>query len=175
MLATGFPRLVPVAERAVLAEFGEVVSEEVHQAVLALDRALSDRPVAGQAEVVPGMVNLLVIFDPLVTDHGAVAAALRDRISAVPERQEPGRLHEIAICYEGAFGPDLQEVADQTGLEVEAVIAAHLSGDYRVFMYGFAPGYAYLSGLPEAPATQARAGAGCACGQRDHRGGGNAL
>ena len=40
-------------------------------------------------------------------------------------------------------------MARQTGLSAEAVIAAHVSGDYRVFMYGFAPGYAYLAGVPE--------------------------
>src|SRR5690606_14886683 len=28
--------------------------------------------------------------------------------------------------------------------------AAHLAGQYEVFMYGFAPGYAYLAGVPEA-------------------------
>jgi inhibitor of KinA len=27
------------------------------------------------------------------------------------------------------------------------VIAAHLGGRYRVYMYGFAPGYAYLGGV----------------------------
>ena len=30
------------------------------------------------------------------------------------------------------------------------MIAAHLAGDYRVFMYGFVPGFAYLAGVPEA-------------------------
>lgn len=142
--------MVPVAERAVLAEFGEAATEAVHQAVLALDRALRDRPVEGQLEVVPGMVNLLVVFDPLVTDHGSVADALRARMSALSGSRGAGRLHEIAVCYEGAFGRDLQAVAERTGQDAEAVIAAHLAGDYRVYMYGFAPGYAYLSGVPEA-------------------------
>ncbi len=55
----------------------------------------------------------------------------------------------------------------------EAVIAAHLAGDYRVFMYGFAPGYAYLTGVPEAIHLPRKAGpgAGCCGGQCDHRGG----
>ena len=30
------------------------------------------------------------------------------------------------------------------------MIAAHLAGDYRVYMYGFAPGYDYLAGVPAA-------------------------
>ena len=40
-------------------------------------------------------------------------------------------------------------MADQSGLAPEDVVAAHLAGAYRVAMYGFAPGYAYLSGVPE--------------------------
>ena len=44
---------------------------------------------------------------------------------------------------------DLAEVATRTGLTRDQVIATHLAGDYSVALYGFAPGYAYLSGLPE--------------------------
>ena len=47
-------------------------------------------------------------------------------------------------------GPDLDEVARRCGLSPEAVIAAHLGGDYQVALCGFAPGYAYLSGVPKA-------------------------
>ena len=41
-------------------------------------------------------------------------------------------------------------MAARSGLSEEAVIAAHLAGDYRVYLYGFAPGYAYMAGVPEA-------------------------
>ncbi|MBA4352502.1 MAG: kinase, partial [Rhodobacter sp.] len=68
-----FPRLTPVADRAVLVDFGTAVTDAVHEAVLALDRVLRDHPVAGQVEVVPAMVNVLVVFDPLVADHATVA------------------------------------------------------------------------------------------------------
>ena len=37
-----------------------------------------------------------------------------------------------------------------SGLTVAEVIAAHQSVPYSVALYGFAPGYAYLSGLPDA-------------------------
>ena len=65
---------------------------------------------------------------------------------AVPD----GPIREVAVCYEDDLAPDLPAVARTAGLTPEAVIAAHLSGDYRVYMYGFAPGYAYLAGVPEA-------------------------
>lgn len=56
----------------------------------------------------------------------------------------------IEVCYDPDFGPDLGKVAERTGVTEEQVIAAHLSGEYKVFMYGFAPGYAYLAGVPAA-------------------------
>lgn len=140
-------RCRPVADHALLVEFGETISEATHAQVLALDQALAARPCPGLCEVIPAFVNLLVDFDPLLTDHATVEAHLR-QLAGQAHEPAPPALREVPVCYEEA--PDLAEVARQTGLSPEAVIAAHLSGDYKVFLYGFAPGYAYLGGLPEA-------------------------
>lgn len=145
-----FPRLRPVADRAVLIEFGAAVTGPVQDAVLALDRALRDEPAVGQVEVVPAMVNLLLVFDPLVTDHAQIEADVQVRLAKLQADPVAGAEREVLVCYDGEFGRDLAAVAEQAGISAEAVIAAHLAGDYRVSMYGFAPGYAYLTGVPEA-------------------------
>jgi KipI family sensor histidine kinase inhibitor len=44
---------------------------------------------------------------------------------------------------------DLDELADMKRMSAEALIALHASVEYRVYMIGFAPGFAYLGGLPE--------------------------
>ncbi|MEZ5798878.1 MAG: carboxyltransferase domain-containing protein [Paracoccaceae bacterium] len=44
----------------------------------------------------------------------------------------------------------MAEVAARTGLSPAQVAQTHQSATYEVAMYGFAPGYAYLSGLPAA-------------------------
>lgn len=141
-------RIVPVADRAVLVELGEAVAPEVQARVWALDRALQADPVPGQVELVPAMVNLLVVFDPLVTDHAAVAKAVGERLAAPTTAEVPGAEREVLVCYDPPYAPDLAAVAGQAGISEEAVIAAHLSGAYRVAMYGFAPGYAYMTGVP---------------------------
>lgn len=142
-----WPRFRPVAERGLLIEFDDQIGDAAHDAVLRLDRALADAPFPGFAEAVPAMVNLLVTFDPLVTDHRAAEAHLRGLLGR-GTAGAAGALREVLVCYDGDLAPDLPEVAARTGLTAEAVIAAHLAGDFRVFMYGFAPGYAYLAGLP---------------------------
>lgn len=145
---SGGIRFRPVAERAVLAEFGDRICEDTSARVLALDRALAAAPFPGFVEATPAYVNILVEFDPLVTDHAAVAQAL----SALAHRggAEAGApaVREVLVCYDADLAPDLAQVAERTGLDPEAVIAAHLSGDFRVYLYGFAPGYAYMAGLP---------------------------
>lgn len=149
-MSDGFPRLVPVADRAVLVEFGATVDEAVHDAVLALDRALAAALIPGVTEIVPAMVNLLVVFDPLLTDHATVVSTLRPLLDAPKARAATVTEHAIPICYDPSVAPDLAAVATAQGMTQEAVIAAHLAGDYSVWMYGFAPGYAYLSGTPDA-------------------------
>lgn len=143
---TGLPQFRPVAEHGLLVEFGDRLSEASHAAVLRLDRALAAQPFPGFAEAVPAYVNLLVRFDPLVTDHARVEAALRALLLAAPSTAQAGTLRSVDVVYDG---PDLAEVAARTGLTPDQVIAAHLAGDYSVALYGFAPGYAYLSGLPD--------------------------
>ena len=143
------PRFTAVADHALLIEFGSQVSEDANQLVLALDRAISAQPIAGLREVVPGMVNLLVEFDPLLADHDQVQTAVRELLTGEPQQTADPREHTVHVCYESGFSPDLPAVAQATALSEDAVIAAHLAGEYRVFMYGFAPGYAYLAGVPE--------------------------
>lgn len=144
---TAFPLFRPVAEHGLLVEFGDRLDDACHAAVLRLDRALAATPFAGFAEAVPAYVNLLVRFDPLVTDHACVQDALCALMAHLPDTPAQGVLRPVDVVYDG---PDLAEVAARSGLTVDQVIAAHLAGEYRVALYGFAPGYAYLSGLPDA-------------------------
>lgn len=141
------PIFRPIAERAVLVEFGTALDQAAHAAVLGLDQALAANPCVGFRESVPAFVNLLVEFDPLTTDHPTVTSHLRGLLTTKCTVRTQPTEREVRVCYEDA--PDLAAVAQATGLTPEAVINAHLSGDYAVFMYGFAPGYAYLGGVPE--------------------------
>lgn len=144
------PEFRPVADHGLLVVFAEVIDEAAHAAVRRLDAVLAREPFAGFTEAVPAYVSLLVGFDPLATDHAAVEAALRALLTEAGGAEPASAVRDVAVCYDADLAPDLEDVARATGLDVEAVIAAHLAGDYRVFMYGFAPGYAYLAGVPEA-------------------------
>lgn len=94
-------------------------------------------------DVVPAGHCVLATFDSpaAVTD---VARALTapppgDETAAAP------RTVVIPVRYDGA---DLRDVAAAVGVSVDEVITAHCEAEYRVDFFGFAPGFAYLSGLP---------------------------
>jgi inhibitor of KinA len=143
-----WPQFTPVADHALLVSFGDVIADATSESVLALDRALADAPPPGLAECVPAYVNLLIAFDPLQTDHDAVRAHVQRLLADPPRAPTQGQLREVEVCYDAAFAPDLAAVASATGLSVEAVVNSHVQALYQVRMYGFAPGYAYMSGVP---------------------------
>lgn len=147
---TSRPVFRPVAEHALLVDFADTLSEAAHRAVIALDRAIAETPPPGLCEVVPANVALLVEFDPGLTNHAALTAALRPLIDRPAAAARPPRDHQVPVCYDGDCAPDLAEVGARTGLSPDQVIAQHLAGTYEVYMYGFAPGYAYLAGVPDA-------------------------
>lgn len=111
-------------------------------------------------DVVPTLGGVALHFDPdfegSVTD---VAAELIERClkEGLPPAEELGREVEVPVCYDRVFAPDLEEVAQRTGLSPDEVAARHAAGEYRVLMIGFAPGHAYMAGLDAKLAVPRRA------------------
>ncbi|AGP59684.1 hypothetical protein M271_41535 [Streptomyces rapamycinicus NRRL 5491] len=103
---------------------------------------------SGLREVVPAATTVLVVAEN-AAGMGKLAAGLRtvlDGSGAHRTGPPPGRRIVIPVRYDG---PDLPEVAERLGLAPEEVARRHGAGEYRVGFFGFAPGFAYLDGVPE--------------------------
>lgn len=131
----------PFGEAALLVDCG---SSERAQALAASVRA---EPIPGIAAVVPGLESLLVELDS--PDDERVSTILAGRITRLSDAPIRGRQRTIGVVYGGEHGPDLAEVAALTGLSEAEVIRRHASSQFRVLFVGFAPGFAYLGGLPD--------------------------
>jgi inhibitor of KinA len=143
------PQFKAIADHALLVTFADEINEAAHAKVIALDEAIAISPPVGFIETVPALVNLLVSFDPIITDHLLVEARVRACIQNLKTQKVVGVQRHVQVCYEAPFAPDLEAVAAVKGLSTDAVIRAHLDGDFQVLMYGFSPGYAYLSGVTQ--------------------------
>jgi KipI family sensor histidine kinase inhibitor len=89
-------------------------------------------------EVVPGHETVLVVGDVAVEELVAVSAG--DVVLPPPAEIV------IRVTYDG---PDLGEIGSLTGLNVDEVVAIHAGTTYTAAFLGFAPGFAYLTGLDE--------------------------
>ncbi|NIB42743.1 5-oxoprolinase subunit PxpB [Pseudomaricurvus alkylphenolicus] len=137
-------------ENALIIYFGEetspTISARVQQTAQRLPGLLGD----GLIDLVPSYASLLVLFNPLLTDHLAVRQAIHsaagdDNDAVVGE----GRLVELPVYYSEESGPDLAALADRAQMSVQEVIDLHQGDEYRVYAIGFAPGFAYLGQVNE--------------------------
>lgn len=102
------------------------------------------------SDVVCGWHNLTVVFDPLALGGEAVLAELAAAWAGSPTQPPAARQRVLRVRYGGAHGPDLAALAAHAGLNETDTIALHAAAVYTVAFVGFQPGFAYLSGLPEA-------------------------
>ena len=170
--AAANPTIEPFGDASLLISFGSTVDAGLaarSQAVAAaVDAARVGMPSIGRP--VPAHASVLVPFDPLaITLDEVVGIAQRalgtvDAPPAVRANEgtgdDPGDRArgaiEIPVRYGGIDGPDLEPVAELHGLRPADVVELHASATYRVLFLGFAPGFAYLGGLPAALATPRR-------------------
>lgn len=106
---------------------------------------------AALVDVVPSYTTLLVIFDPLQLTPCDVRIQLVNILARLEpdEAGAEGELHELPTWYDASVGPDLQRVAELSGMTTESVIETHSRQQYRVFALGFSPGFAFMGLLDE--------------------------
>jgi KipI family sensor histidine kinase inhibitor len=160
-------RYLDAGECALVVECGSTIDDALIAQVLALDAAVTAAVtaagIAGVLELVPTYRSLMVHYDPRILHRDALVALIAPlaRASVAPGASPPaitgrGRLWRLPACYDPAFAPDMAHVTAVTGLAADEVIQRHATAIYRLAMYGFAPGWAYLSGLPAALALPRR-------------------
>ncbi len=145
----------PLGEAALVCEAPAPVSLNQQQRIWQLGRAINGFP--GVTELIPGMNNLTILFNPFATDGDALKAEAIRQWSRPLEAGEFGRLVEIPVQYGGEHGADLAVVASHCGLSEAEVVQRHCQVDYTVFFIGFQPGFAYLGDLDARLATPRRA------------------
>jgi inhibitor of KinA len=143
------PRYLSAGESALAVEFGTAIDPRIHDRVLALDAAVQQARIEGVTETVPTYRSLMIHFNPrrLAAETLVEALARLDKTSK-PARTRPRRWH-IPACYDPPHEEDIAEVAVFLGLPRGRIIDLHLGARYRVYMYGFAPGFTFLGGLPQ--------------------------
>ncbi|GAE26413.1 allophanate hydrolase 2 subunit 1 [Halalkalibacter wakoensis JCM 9140] len=152
-------KIVKASESAVTVYFGVEIRIDLHQKVKALMTYLENKQFPWLVEVIPAFSSVTILYNPFQTPGTCspsdyVCQKLKDCIMALKkEDNQKVRTVTIPVCYGGSFGPDLSIVAKHNQLSPEEVIDIHSSGEYLVYMVGFAPGFPYLGGMSNRIAT----------------------
>ncbi|MFJ9544025.1 5-oxoprolinase subunit PxpB [Streptomyces sp. NPDC101225] len=132
-------RALPVGDRALLVELSSGDEAQALHAELLRRRA---EGLLSVREIVPAARTVLLdgLSDP---------ARLASELTASEVPPAPPRAREaidIPVRYDG---PDLTEVAAHWGVTEQEAARIHADTEFTVAFCGFAPGFGYLTGLPQ--------------------------
>ena len=148
------PRIYAIHDRALTIELSTTISEEINLVVMQLHASLETHPFDGFIESVPAYSSLTVYFNEdvsiakvettlLEVYTQCIASSSTNSANAIQSAK-----HIIPVCYDIEFGLDLEEVATTCKLSIQEIITMHSSIEFRVYMIGFVPGFAYMGTLP---------------------------
>lgn len=163
------PRLMPSGDTALVIEFGETIDREINARVIALADRIWLARIAGVVELVPTFRSLMVHYDPDVVLYSELAGEITRLLPELTAGEHKHRLWILPTCFGGEYGPDLDDVAQRTGLRTSEVIAELTAHSYHVYCLGFLPGWPYMGDVPdrlslprrENPRTKVPMGAVC--------------
>ena len=146
-----YPIIRVVAETSFLVEYEEEVSPQVNLKARQLAFGLEQGSCPGLEEVIPTYRSVMVYFDPFRVDVNTVRDFIEEvNANLVEIELPPPRLFRIPTTYGGIHGPDLDRVAEHTGLTPGEVIELFSTQAYPVYCLGFVCSLAYMGGVPEA-------------------------
>ena len=109
-----------------------------------------NNPPSGVIDIIPSLVNLLVVFDNYKTSANDIIKYVEDlNLENVTLEKKLPFHWEIPVCYESKYGLDLSFISEKCDLPESKVITLHHENVYKVGMMGFLPGLPFLTKLNE--------------------------
>ncbi|MCW3149201.1 5-oxoprolinase subunit PxpB [Stutzerimonas stutzeri] len=107
-------------------------------------------------DLVPSYTTILLQYDLAQLDDRQARARIEQALHELrPAHIGSRREHRLPVWYHPSVGPDLEALAERTGLGIDGVIERHSGHTYQVFALGFAPGFAFM-GLVDPRLTSPR-------------------
>ena len=137
------PLVAPLGDMGLLVRFSGALDETANRSAIAFARRLDRAKPEGVSEIAPGLVSVLLTYDPGKVSYERLAGEVRLLLAAPGEESWTPTRHRIAVRYGSEDGPDLDAVAASLGLTPSDFVAAHVAQPLRVLATGFAPGFVY--------------------------------
>jgi inhibitor of KinA len=141
-------RILPAGDSAWLIELPDRLDEQVNRRAIQIAAQVERARLPWATDLVVGYRSVMVYVDALAETAVRMQSTLAMLAATAPEDDAAiGTRIEVPICYGGEFGPDLDDVAAFGRCSVDEVIERHLALEYRVYVVGFVPGWAYMASV----------------------------
>ena len=150
-MSIGYPKVVIASENSTIVYFSERPCSQTSDQIAYTANVLKIRLGEELIDLIPSYHSLLVIYDPLKIGFQKIEQEIRNTIGqwTSNNQSQQSRTVELPVYYSPESGPDLQRIADHSGLSIDQVIELHQQTEYTVYTMGFAPGFAYLGEVDE--------------------------
>jgi inhibitor of KinA len=154
-----FPyRIYPIGDQALTLDFGNLINDEINARVMALFYWLKEENLQGIKDIIPAYASISVVYDAALirkwAGTGSAYAYMEDYLTKALQQLDllalpSSRELRIPVCYHQSLAPDLVELCESKNMDLDELVAIHISRPYRVYMIGFLPGFAYMGSLDE--------------------------
>lgn len=147
-------KIFSLGDSALTLDFGNTINTEINDRILSLFQRLQQQPLPGMTEAVPAYSSLTIFYDVWAL-HTTVPASVT--VFEWMKKQLQQILHEetgfpittirqfyIPVCYDKSLAPDLEWASAYLKIPEAEIIRLHTLKNYRVYMLGFLPGFAYM-------------------------------
>jgi len=139
-----------MGESGVLIHFEQKISPATSAKIRRFISKLDELKHPAVIEVLPAYATVCIVYEPLLTDYAALKSFLSEILdNSGNDEAKSANVFEIPVLYNKETGPDLDFVAEHSGLSVHEIISIHTATEYLIYMLGFAPGFPYLGGMDE--------------------------
>lgn len=143
-------KFLPAGDSSVLIEFGNSITPEINAQVTSFAKLLKRQEINGIIDMIPSFCALMVNYSTKDWTYDQLVKILEELLkNPIDINKSEPKIIEIPVYYGGEDGPDLELVAQNSGLSEDEVIKLHSGKDYLIYMIGFMPGFPYLGGLDE--------------------------
>lgn len=147
-------RLSPIGDSGIRISFGDEISPELHQKLIAFKKNMEAKKFPWMIEIIPSFTTLSIFYRPVDITYKEVCEAIEEILQDEQKlKADDAFIYHIPVCYESPYQLDLEEVARRNHLSMEDVIDIHTKQTYYIYFLGFLPGFAYLGGMDHRIAT----------------------
>lgn len=143
------PSIRLLGEDSILVEFEAEVSWEVNGKVRRLHRTLEEMVIAGYRMALPSYRSLLVYYDPWKIGDDSMLSKVNSALDKSEMQDEPkASLFRLPTVYGGKYGPDVDRIAELSGVTTDLVIELSSNLKLPIYFLGYICSQAYMGGIP---------------------------